>query len=108
MIIDLKTKKCSETTKICIIGGGTVGLFLAKKLSEKKIHTIIVEEGKEIQTKKPNTKYNYTKSSELLLEQYTKKYSGLGGTSKVWGGQMIPFQKYDLPKISNNLQRFEI
>jgi hypothetical protein len=96
MIIDLKTKKCSETTKICIIGGGTVGLFLAKKLSEKKIHTIIVEEGKEIQTKKTNTKYNHTKSSELLLEQYTKKYSGLGGTSKVWGGQMIPFQKSDI------------
>ena len=99
MITDLNLLKKNniKSTKVCVIGGGTVGLFLANKLKEKQIPVTIIEAGSQIKERIHNTKYKYNKFSQKLLRPYySQSFTGLGGTSKVWGGQMIPFQKSDI------------
>ena len=96
MIIDLKNlkKKNEISAKICIIGGGTVGLFLAHRLRLSKIPVTIIEAGGEkIQAK---NKITYTFNNYFYEGALINKKFILGGTSTIWGGQMIPFQKSDI------------
>lgn len=98
MIIDLKklSKENIVQSKICIIGGGTVGLFLANKLKEVADVTVI-EEGSEIDQGFKNSNYVLNKSNyKLKGPGYHKKKFTLGGLSTIWGGQMIPPQKSDI------------
>lgn len=97
MIKDLYTIKenINLTTQVCIVGAGTVGIYLAKKLRDKNIEVILLESGDNV-VKTPE---------EFQLESVQKGISysgaengrgiGLGGTSALWGGQMIPLVESD-------------
>lgn len=87
MIVDLKklSKENIVQSKICIIGGGTVGLFLANKLKEVADVTVI-EEGSEIDQGFKNSNYVLNKSNyKLKGPRYHKKKFTLGGLSTIWG-----------------------
>jgi hypothetical protein len=98
LIIDLKNLKTKNkiTSKICIIGGGTAGLFLAHTLRLKKIPVTILEAGGEVKNETRNFEYEFKNRFYKLASLRGK--NNLGGSTKVWGGQMIPFQKKDLQK----------
>ena len=87
-------KKNKISANICIIGGGTVGLFLAHRLSLNKIPVTIIEAGEEESKKFKNNNYNsknYLNKNTLLNERFV-----VGGKSTVWGGQMLALQKSDV------------
>ena len=87
-------KKNKILANICIIGGGTVGLFLAHRLSLNKIPVTIIEAGEEESKKFKNNNYNsknYLNKNTLLNERFV-----VGGKSTVWGGQMLALQKSDV------------
>jgi len=96
LIIDLKNlEKINKiSVKFCIIGGGTTGLFLAHRLRLSKIPVTVIEAGGETSSKSINFNYDFKDSyySRTLL----KDRFALGGTTRVWGGQMIPFLKSDI------------
>lgn len=97
-IVNLENlKKNNKVVKdICIVGAGTTGLFLANILISKGNSVVIIEAGNE----KPQ-KYNirdYIFKNKSSKDIINSKKKGLGGTSTVWGGQMIPFQKHDIEK----------
>lgn len=85
--------------KVCIAGAGTYGSYLANIIIQKypnaKIILIDVG-GSNIKTEEEIGYY-----SEIVSAQYnaTKKgrYFGLGGTSSMWGGQLLFFSDYDCP-----------
>lgn len=96
MIINLNNlpKKNKITANVCIIGGGTVGLFLAHRLSLNNIPVTIIEAGREESKKFKNNTYkfkNYLNKNTLLNERFV-----LGGKSTIWGGQMLALQKSDV------------
>lgn len=98
MITDLKNLKKNNkiSAKICIIGGGTVGLFLAHRLRLSKIPVTIIEAGNTQAGQSKDSTYKFKNKS--YGQSITTKNFSLGGTSTVWGGQMIPFQKTDIKK----------
>ena len=101
MINDLKkinTDKLELSTEVCIVGAGTAGIFLAQELSRLGVETILLESGDE-KTSRPS------ESNEQCLQlgipyrgAEQGRAFGLGVTSALWGGQIIPLSSSDLEK----------
>lgn len=98
MIINLKDlKKYNRIqSKICIIGAGTVGLFLANQLRLNKIPVTILEAGEENIKNNISSSFNYEFTNSTYGKDILKKKHLLGGASTLWGGQMLPLQKSDI------------
>ena len=84
-----------RSADVCIVGGGTAGLYLAQSLVKKNIKVILVELGGEatLDAKKSFKEPIFTKDNYLGAQ--LGRVSGLGGTSSKWGGQMITLAKSD-------------
>ena len=84
------------TTPVCIIGGGTAGIFLAQRLRQSGIRVVVLESG-DGEARKPE------EVGQRVLQRGTRyrgadlgRSFGLGGTSVLWGGQMIPLTESDM------------
>jgi choline dehydrogenase-like flavoprotein len=83
-------------TDVCVIGGGTAGLFLATALRRRGVDVVVLELG--------GTTAQRPHSGEQFVQQRGIHYRGaelgrcfgLGGTSVLWGGQMIPVTRADV------------
>jgi choline dehydrogenase-like flavoprotein len=89
----MSNEKISLSCDVAVIGGGTIGLTLASEFVRLGLETLVIERGNlEIE------KYN---SSDLLMSEevypaaYDGRIIGMGGTSRIWGGALIPFSNYD-------------
>ena len=85
-------------TKICIIGCGTYGAYLIKRLSEQFGQTVeitVVEMGNE--TIKNESEIGIEAESGVARAAQQGRYFGLGGTSARWGGQVLFFDERDNP-----------
>jgi len=89
----MPNKNLNYACDVAIIGAGTIGLTLAHELVIEGLDVVLIERGnKEIE------KYDI---SELFMsgEPYTAAYDGriigIGGTSRIWGGALIPFTPAD-------------
>ena len=92
-------RACNQNYEITIIGAGAVGLYLANLLINKK-NILILESG-------PMNSYieNDIRDKFKVVGQYKngKRARGIGGTTNLWGGQMLPFMKSDFKKVMDGL-----
>lgn len=76
--------------EVCIVGAGTAGLFLAQLLREHGMHVVLLEAGGST----PRDSADIGALVETIGDPYAEagigRRFGLGGTSSVWGGQLIP------------------
>ena len=93
---------CTEVkTKVCIIGAGTAGIFLAQQLRKTGIHVVLLEAGDEV-AKLPETVGQRCVQKGIRYRGAESGRSfGLGGTSVLWGGQLIPLSASDMASRSN-------
>ena len=89
-------------TKICIIGCGTYGSYLMKRLIEKyatdiqnDIQITVIEIGDE--HIKDEAQMGLAAESGSARAAQQGRYFGLGGTSARWGGQVLFFDERDNP-----------
>lgn len=79
---------------IVIIGGGTVGLFLAHELMERGEKVLLIESG--------GDNFHFFNSNEFYVAGYPHngasigRVKGVGGTSNLWGGQLTEFIQKDI------------
>lgn len=86
-----KTKK-----HLCIIGCGTYGSYLLRRLIEEKgdeVKITVLEIGDE--NIKTEEEIGLLSESENSKASKTGRYFGLGGTSSRWGGQVLFFDERD-------------
>lgn len=99
MIYNLKDHPANSTIKrkseICIVGGGTAGLYLAQSLSNSGINVIVVELGGETILDANSSFDDLNFSNQIYKGALKGRVSGLGGTSSKWGGQMISMSDAD-------------
>jgi GMC oxidoreductase len=82
-------------TDVCILGAGPVGLTLARSLAEKNRRVTILEIGGS--TAAPGTALPATRFDRREYRGATVgRAFGLGGTSALWGAQMLPVRAADL------------
>jgi hypothetical protein len=85
--------------KICILGAGTYGSYLAKALSEKfpKSHIKLVDVGgSKVQSEEKVGFLSSLKGADYSAVN-KGRFFGLGGTSNKWAGQLLFFSKHDCP-----------
>lgn len=91
------------SAEVCIIGAGVAGIFLAKLLRQRGVAVTLIECGNTTsQTPAQKDEYCEKKGSNYRGAENGRAF-GLGGTSSLWGGQMIPLSESDFsarPKIS--------
>ncbi|HFU76752.1 MAG TPA: hypothetical protein ENK66_10955 [Arcobacter sp.] len=87
--------------KICIIGLGTFGSYLLKRLIEKygtSVEFVVIEIGDEkIKNEEDIGIKSFAENTTAAKEG---RYFGLGGTSARWGGQVLFFDERDNPEKS--------
>lgn len=98
MIYDLEkaSGNLSLEADFCIVGAGTYGLFLARELA-KKGHSVAVLEAGGLTPLARTLKKEKISVGSLNYAGVTRgQRFGLGGTSSVWGGNMLPMCQGDL------------
>jgi len=100
MIVDLNNleKVNKLNTTICIIGGGLVGLYLANKLRANNLEVAVIEVGNQKFQSTRNLKFKTYHKSFFYGGSDSGRNFGLGGTSVLWGGQMLPLIRSDIKK----------
>jgi choline dehydrogenase-like flavoprotein len=82
-------------TDVCILGAGPVGLTLACALAQRGLSVTILEKG-------ASTPCPATESPDVRFDRRAYRGAtigralGLGGTSALWGGQLLPVRPADL------------
>ena len=79
-----------------VIGAGIAGLLLATRLARSGARTIVLESGAEKPDSDVHPLNAVVQSGQHYRGATVGRYRGLGGTSRRWGGAMLPFQPCDL------------
>lgn len=106
MINDLQTIAESQiivTTQVCIIGAGTAGIFLAQELSRLGIDSVILELGDKKVSLPSDIGERCLQLGIPYKGEEKGRVFGLGGTSTLWGGQMISLSPSDFKERYNSL-----
>lgn len=71
----LPAREGALRAQVCVVGGGIAGLLVADALARKGVDVLLVEAG-----------------GRAEATQADDATTGLGGTSRVWGGQILPVE----------------
>lgn len=90
------SNKLGSENPIVIIGGGTIGLFIANLLVKLDKRIIIIEAGENIMESFRENEYQVTGLPHAGITIGRTK--AIGGTSNLWGGQLVSFVPNDITK----------
>lgn len=89
---------------IAIVGGGTVGLFLAAELAGKGLKIVVLESG----GPSLDEAVSHLNEAVIVNDNYSGardgRARGLGGTSNIWGGAFLPFVSDDFKRNNSGLK----
>lgn len=96
--IDLRVlpdEKTARTYDVCIVGAGAAGIYLANRLALQGNRVVVLEAGGD--SCLPGSAVDI--EAGFLADAYggvlAGRAFGLGGTTSLWGGQLLPYSVYD-------------
>jgi len=84
-----------EQAPVCIIGAGTAGIFLAQRLRRLGLRVVLLEAGDAVSRRPAEMAQTCVQRGLQYRGADLGRSFGLGGTSVLWGGQMIPLVPSD-------------
>lgn len=85
-----------EHAQVCLIGAGTAGIFLAQRLRQLGLGVVLLEAGDAVSRRPAELGQSCVQRGLQYRGADLGRRFGLGGTSVLWGGQMIPMVPSDL------------
>ena len=85
-----------QRVPVCIIGAGTAGIFLAQELRRHGIGVLVLEAGDALARKPEELGQTCVQRGIRYRGAELGRSFGLGGTSVLWGGQLLPMARADL------------
>jgi choline dehydrogenase-like flavoprotein len=77
--------------EVCVVGAGAVGLMLATALSERGVDVLVLEGGGRREESASQSLQEGESVGHPFENIGVGRYRVLGGTTKYWGGQVVPF-----------------
>jgi choline dehydrogenase-like flavoprotein len=99
LIKDLKQateNRVECSAPVCIIGAGAAGIFLSQQLRKRGVRVVLLEAGDELARQAEELGQQCIQRGIRYRGAELGRSFGLGGTSVLWGGQMIPLAPSDL------------
>ena len=94
-------------SKVCVVGSGPAGSFIAVKLAEKGINVLLLDEGSDSESKLHLSFIDRTHvEKETIINFGLSKQ--VGGTSNLWSGRISPLEKNDFNSQSKYLNGWPI
>src|SRR6266567_88798 len=96
MLSDISQVASLDPHDVVIVGGGAAGLMLAHGLSGRGLRVLVLEAGGEKRTSEAQDLYRGELADPLVhprIDRYRER--AIGGTSRIWGGRLIPFDPID-------------
>jgi choline dehydrogenase-like flavoprotein len=85
----------AETFHLCVVGAGPVGLAVALEAAERGLRVLLIEAGSE-RNPQPGRIGEIEKAKPVRHAALSVAMAtGLGGTSKIWGGRCVAFDPID-------------
>jgi choline dehydrogenase-like flavoprotein len=96
MLIDLTVSSAfsNDPNATVIVGAGPVGIYLAYCLSQSGVPVVIIEAGGQVVDSTRNQVATNSIGLEFEGHLFGRAF-GLGGTSVIWGGQLVEFDAPD-------------
>jgi choline dehydrogenase-like flavoprotein len=85
----------NDVFDVCVIGGGPVGLAVALEAAEHGLAVVLLEAGSAHRTPAGRGDDEFVDPARHVPLPIAVS-SGLGGTSRIWGGRCVPFDDVDL------------
>jgi choline dehydrogenase-like flavoprotein len=100
LIHDLDVDAFPDTIQadVCIIGAGAAGLTVAVELAERGVDVILLESGGSGRDPAMQDFNRVQIVGHPHHGAFEGRYRALGGTTTLWGGQMVPLQPIDFEK----------
>lgn len=97
MLLDLTLENPGNAeADVLVVGGGTVGLILATRLSGRNCKVVVLESGGREQEGETHRLNEVVQRGHNYLGAAHGRFRCLGGTSTRWGGAMLPFAPEDM------------
>lgn len=96
--LSLQSSKSSrESAEVLIVGAGIAGITLAKHLSLKGVRSVMLESGSnDGEQSFPNGLNEVQQVGQFYRGALEGRSRGVGGTSRLWGGALLPFLPCDI------------
>lgn len=84
---------------VCVVGAGPAGIPLALTLAERGLSVLLLESGTEVEDAATQALYE-GEVADARLHSPPDKYRQrrLGGSSTIWGGRCMPFDRHDFDR----------
>lgn len=85
-----------ESCEVCIIGAGAAGAFLARRLWEAGVDVVVLEAGGDRGQGAAEADFAAHFTDAYYPGAVEGRAFGLGGTTSLWGGALVPHTRHDL------------
>ena len=84
----------SHSAKVCVVGGGAVGIALAVSLARAGVDVLLLEGGGPTLETRSQALHKGQSVGHPFPNIEVGRYRVLGGTTAFWGGQVVPFDDF--------------
>lgn len=96
MDLQIAPPKGSLVCDVCVIGAGAGGIYAASRFADEGFRVVVIEAGGQACRSAAESGFDVSFLKQRYVAAIDGRAFGVGGTTSMWGGLLIPHTKLDL------------